>query len=90
MKQSKFLFQILFLLPFAMFAQKTITGTVTDNTNFPLPGASVIEKGTSNGVATNIDGVFSIELNQTPTTLLVSYIGFISKEVLINNQDKYY
>jgi len=86
MKHSKFLFQILFLLPLVMFSQKTLTGTVADNTGFPLPGASVIEKGTTNGTATNIDGVFSIEFNQTPSTLVVSYIGFITQEVLINNQ----
>lgn len=86
MKQAKVLLQILFLLPLALFSQKTLTGSVTDNSNFPLPGASVIEKGTTNGAATNIDGVFSIDLTETPTTLVVSYIGFITKEVVISNQ----
>ena len=86
MKHTKILFLILFLSPFALLAQTTLTGTVTDNTGFPLPGASIIEKGTSNGAATDIDGAFSIELNQTPSTLVVSYIGFITKEVVINNQ----
>lgn len=87
MKHSKFSFLIVFLLPLLMFSQKTLTGKVTDNSNFPLPGASIIEKGTSNGTATNIDGEFSINLQQTPTTLIVSYIGFITKEVSITNQD---
>ena len=86
MKQAKVLLQILILLPLALFSQKTLTGSVTDNSNFPLPGASVIEKGTTNGAATNIDGVFSIDLTETPTTLVVSYIGFITKEVVISNQ----
>ena len=46
----------------AMTAQSTITGTVMEaDTNMPLPGANVIEKGTSNGVTTDFDGNFEIK-----------------------------
>ena len=53
----------------AFFAQKTVTGTVMDNTKFPLPGASVIIKGTTKGAVTNIDGEFSINIDETPVIL---------------------
>tara|TARA_R110002033_G_scaffold58464_2_gene107983 strand:+ start:123015 stop:125543 length:2529 start_codon:yes stop_codon:yes gene_type:complete len=64
------------------FSQGTITGSVVDgDLGDPLPGASVMVKGTKTGVAADFDGNFSIEVNQNSGTLIVSYIGFISKEV---------
>ena len=67
---------------------KKITGTVVDATG-PVIGASVVVKGTSNGVATDYDGNFS--LNASPgQTLVVSYIGYLNKEVRITaNQTNY-
>ena len=69
-------------------ATKKITGTVVDATG-PVIGASVVVKGTSNGVATDFDGNFS--LNVTPgQTLVISYIGYLNKEVKITaNQTNY-
>ncbi|RAV29546.1 SusC/RagA family TonB-linked outer membrane protein [Sinomicrobium soli] len=67
-----------------ILAQNTFTasGTVTDNEGNLLPGATVMIKGTSNGTSTDFDGRF--ELNVTPTaTLVVSYIGFLSQEVVV-------
>ncbi|MDG5490083.1 TonB-dependent receptor [Psychroserpens sp. SPM9] len=77
---------ILFLLPLITFAQLQVTGIVTDESNFPLPGASIIVKGTTKGEITNIDGKFTITLDETPATLVISYLGFKSKEVIINSQ----
>ena len=67
---------------------KKITGTVVDAMG-PVIGASVVVKGTSNGAATDFDGNFS--LNASPgQTLVVSYIGYVTKEVKITaNQTKY-
>ena len=64
-----------------------IKGTVYDaNTNDPLPGVSIILKGTSKGTTTDFDGLFTLD-NITPgSTLVFSYIGFKTKEVVINNQ----
>lgn len=42
-------------------AQKTISGVVNDSDGLPLPGASIVEKGTSNGVTSDFDGNYSIE-----------------------------
>lgn len=61
-----------------------ITGTVIDNTNEPIIGASVLENGTQNGVATDLDGHFTIEVQQG-AKLKISYIGYKNKEVKASN-----
>ncbi|PXX21461.1 TonB-dependent receptor [Arenibacter sp. ARW7G5Y1] len=63
-----------------------ITGTVTDSNGTPLPGANIIEKGTSNGVTADFDGNFSIKIADNNAILIISYIGFTTKEVQVNNQ----
>jgi TonB-linked SusC/RagA family outer membrane protein len=65
--------------------QQTISGTVTDQDNMPLPGASVVIKGTATGVATDFDGNFSIEAS-SDDILLVSYVGYETQEVPIAGQ----
>ncbi|WP_294617794.1 TonB-dependent receptor [uncultured Bacteroides sp.] len=59
----------------------TVKGTVVDETNFPLPGATVMEKGGSNGVVTDLDGNFSLTVSKKGATLTISFIGFTTKEV---------
>jgi len=66
--------------------QHNITGTITDPNGQPLPGANIIEKGTSNGAQTDFDGHFSLNLSSKNATLIISYLGFTSKEVNLNNQ----
>lgn len=66
--------------------QKTITGTVTDDTGLPLPGANVIIKGTSTGTQSDFDGNYSINAN-VGQTLTFSYVGFDTKEVKVENQN---
>ena len=64
-----------------------ISGTVTDETGAPLPGATVIVKGTTNGTITDIDGKFVIDTDpDTDVILVVSYVGFYPKEVSVNGQ----
>ncbi len=64
------------------FSQGTLTGTVTDGElGGPLPGATVMVRGTSTGTSTDFDGNFTLEVNQSSGTLLISYIGFVSKSV---------
>ncbi|WP_203293755.1 SusC/RagA family TonB-linked outer membrane protein [Luteirhabdus pelagi] len=62
--------------------QKTITGTVTDDSGLPLPGANIIVKGTSTGTQSDFDGNYSITAN-TGQTLVYSYIGFTSQEFAV-------
>tara|TARA_R110002126_G_scaffold22865_6_gene81100 strand:- start:8772 stop:12236 length:3465 start_codon:yes stop_codon:yes gene_type:complete len=66
--------------------QYAISGTVTDADGTPLPGASVLEKGTVNGVQTDFDGNFSMTVTDENAVLEVSYIGFTTKEVAISGQ----
>ena len=65
-------------------AQTVIRGVVSD-ANGPLPGASVLEKGTTNGVSTDFDGNFQISVAQG-ATLEISYTGFLSQSIEIGNQ----
>ncbi|MEW2923078.1 TonB-dependent receptor [Muricauda sp. ANG21] len=66
--------------------QQRISGTVTDVGGMPLPGASVVEKGTTNGTQTDFDGNFSLEVSSADPILMVSYIGFTSKEIEVDDQ----
>ncbi|WP_147676960.1 SusC/RagA family TonB-linked outer membrane protein [Algibacter pacificus] len=66
-------------------AQNIINGIVLDETGTPLPGASVILKGTNNGTSTDFDGKFSINVTKDDTILEVSYVGYITKDVAISN-----
>ncbi|MEX0685106.1 MAG: TonB-dependent receptor [Balneolales bacterium] len=73
-----FTFSILLLSCMPLAAQvSTITGTVTDaSSGETLIGVNILEKGTTNGTATNIDGEFSLTLNIPGTPLIFSYIGY--------------
>ena len=75
-----------FLIPLSSLAQNIqLTGTVTDTTGETVIGASVLEKGTTNGVITNIDGNFS--LNVSPKAIIViSYVGYTLRKFLLTVQ----
>lgn len=62
-----------------LFAQKEISGVVKDDTGAALPGVNIVEKGTSNGVSTDINGTYKIKVKEG-ATLLFSYIGFSNVE----------
>ena len=71
-----------FFMTVTAFSQGTITGTVLDgDTNSPLPGATVMVKGTTNGTSSDFDGNFTINVSSANGTLVVSYIGFDSKQI---------
>ena len=66
---------------------KKVTGTVSDSQG-PVIGASVVEKGTSNGVVTDLNGKFT--LNVKPgAKLVISYIGYTTQEITIGNQSNF-
>jgi iron complex outermembrane receptor protein len=69
-----FLFNISFL-----FAQKEVSGVVKDNTGNALPGVNIVEKGTQNGVSTDMDGAYKIKVKDG-ATLVFSYVGFSKLE----------
>jgi len=72
--------------PMGQIAEKRpITGTVTDERGEPIIGANVVEKGTTNGNITNIDGEFNLSIPEN-AIIQISYIGYITKEIPSGNQ----
>ena len=76
---KKLLFFCCFLMPLSILAQ-SISGKVTDTNGEAIPFASIVEKGTSNGTTTDINGDFSINVSQFPVTVVISSLGFITIE----------
>ncbi|WP_422080390.1 SusC/RagA family TonB-linked outer membrane protein [Ulvibacterium sp.] len=68
-----------------LYAQQTITGTVTDENDQGVPGANVVVQGTTNGVVTDFDGNFSIEAD-SGDVLVISYLGYSTQSVTVGNQ----
>jgi TonB-linked SusC/RagA family outer membrane protein len=62
-----------------------IKGTVTDTSGEPVTGANVVEKGTLNGIMTDIDGKFTLEIEPNGV-LQISYIGYITQEIIVKDQ----
>lgn len=68
--------------------QKTVTGKITDSEGAALPGVTVLEKGTTNGTVTNVEGNYRINLSTEGNNVLVfSSIGFLSQEVEVGNRN---
>lgn len=87
MKRSRYLFLLLTLLfvSAAAYAQKQVfSGVVIDSQNEPVIGASVVQKGTTNGAITDFDGNFKVTVSPD-ATLIVSYVGYKSQEVKVKN-----
>ena len=71
---------LLVMISQEVFAQSTISGTITDDAGNPIIGASIVEKGTTNGTITDLDGNFQLSVVQG-TPLTISYIGYETVEV---------
>ncbi len=84
----KFLFYLLlFFAPFSLLGQGQITGTVTSSDDgMPLPGATVVEVGTTNGATTDFDGNYTLGDVASDATLAFSYIGYLKVEIPVNGQ----
>ena len=67
-------------------AQKTVTGVVSDDQGMPLPGATVLEQGTTNGVSTDFDGNFSIDVAEGGV-LEISFVGYETAVVTVGQDD---
>jgi len=80
-----FLSALLFFVGLGMYAQ-SVSGTVTSEDG-PLPGATVVVKGTTNGITTDFDGNFSIAAS-ADAVLEVSFVGFTTQEVAVAGQDQ--
>ena len=65
---------------------KTITGVVKDQTGEPLIGVNVMEKGTTNGTITDVDGKYSVALTSRTPVLVFSYIGYLTQEIPVSGK----
>ena len=74
-------FLVLFILPCFVFGQIVIKGKVTEKNNSPLPGVTIMVKGTSNGTITNLNGDFSINVPTKECIIKASFMGFITQEI---------
>ncbi|MCF8275010.1 MAG: SusC/RagA family TonB-linked outer membrane protein [Flavobacteriaceae bacterium] len=66
--------------------QQQVTGTITDSNGLGLPGVTIIEKGTTNGTSTNIQGNYNITVTSNSAVLVFSFVGFTTKEVAVEGQ----
>ncbi|MDG2504085.1 MAG: TonB-dependent receptor plug domain-containing protein, partial [Flavobacteriaceae bacterium] len=78
------LFSFVILGSSLSFAQQSVTGNVSDNEG-PLPGVSVIIKGTAQGVVTDFDGNYTISVSNQEAELVFSYLGFLTQEITVGS-----
>jgi TonB-linked SusC/RagA family outer membrane protein len=88
MKKLILLTSAFMLMAFSGWSQKTVTGSVVDDGGVPLPGATVLEINTANGVTTDFDGNFSIQVADG-ATLEISFVGYDNQTITVGSQDNY-
>ena len=81
-----FFFMVMLLCTQLAMAQNQVTGVVSDESGLPLPGANIVEKGTTNGVTADFDGKYTIVVAGSSAVLQVSYVGYLTKEVAVGSQ----
>lgn len=89
MKKNLLLLLFMLLFPAFMYGQGlTVSGTVLDTYNMGVPGAAVVEKGTTNGTVTDFDGNFTLSLTNKNATLVISFIGYKTQEIPVAGKTK--
>jgi len=86
MRKIILLVALCFALVGSVYAQQTVTGTVTDEEGLGIPGTSVLEKGTSNGTITDVDGNYTLSVSSTKAVLVYSFVGMTSIEETVNGR----
>jgi TonB-linked SusC/RagA family outer membrane protein len=84
-KRVLFLF-ISLCFSIASFAQVRVSGNVTDTQGEPVPGVTVLEQGTQNGVITDVDGNYNIEVAGEESVLVFSFVGMETQEITVGDQ----
>ena len=86
MKRLGFLILFLIFGQLILFAQREVSGTVTDAGGMPIPGVNIVLKGTVTGAITNLDGRFSIRVPGDDAVLVVSFVGYLTQEEVVGNR----
>ncbi|MFM7089742.1 MAG: SusC/RagA family TonB-linked outer membrane protein, partial [Bacteroidota bacterium] len=89
MKKQVLILFLWFATVASLIAQRTISGTITDDKKEPLIGASVLVKGTSTGTVSDVSGAFSFTIPANSTSLIISYTGYASKEIALGASNTY-
>src|SRR5690606_26286843 len=71
---------------YAISQTSSVSGTVQDENNEPLPGASILLKGTTTGAVTDIDGRFNLMVSGDNPVLVVSFLGYLTQEIAVSNR----
>jgi len=71
------------------FGQKRVTGTVADVSGEPVVGANVVEKGTTNGIMTDLDGRFALDVAGSNSVLQISFIGYVTEEITVGSSSSF-
>ncbi|HBI80712.1 MAG TPA: TonB-dependent receptor [Bacteroidales bacterium] len=80
--KALYLLLVISLLPFISTGQGIVKGYITDaGSGEPLIGATILEEGTTNGITTNVDGSFVLNVTQQKVVLRISYVGYIDLEI---------
>ena len=88
MRHTLFKILAIFFVTYASAQNFEISGTIVDEFNVPIPGVNVIVKNTTNGVASDFDGNYTISDVPSGATLVFSYIGYIDQEVIVTNNSR--
>lgn len=88
MRRITLILVMCFVLINGAYAQKTVTGTVIDEGQLGVPGASVVQKGTTNGTITDVDGNFSLSVPDD-AILVVSFMGMLSQELSVQEKNSF-
>lgn len=84
------LFLTIIIFSIQLYGQVTVTGVVKDSeNNEPLPGVSILQKGTTKGTTTDVEGKFIIEVDDESAVLTFSYIGYLDKEIQVGQQTNF-
>ena len=88
MKKNHLLLLLCICLSFLGFAQKQVSGLVTDEQGMPIPGVTVLVKNTTMGAVTDFDGLYSLAVPSNANVLVFSFIGMKPQEIQINKNSK--
>ncbi|OUT94963.1 MAG: hypothetical protein CBB92_12430 [Flammeovirgaceae bacterium TMED32] len=82
------IYATLLVVNYLSYAQRMVSGTVWDENNEGIPGASVVIKNLDFGTITNIDGYFELNVPEQQKTLIVSAVGYVTQQVIVGSQSK--
>lgn len=87
-RRKNFFLLLVVLVSSAMLQAQNIavSGIVKDVTGEPLPGVNIMEKGTTNGTITDVDGKFTLSVKGTNAVLTVSFVGYAPQEISVKGK----